>query len=318
MRFEAEMLATVEYLESAEAMGCLAASAYWPKWHSPWWHMLLLHEMGETRRIPEATMRGFIDAMNATPIKIFPIHQGEFPEGADPFCDTACHCQLGNVYRVLDAWGIDVDAELPWIGPWFSRYQMADGGLNCDETAYLVADECASSMVGTIAAFEAIALKSCRGLSDEERGFIDRAAGFMIGRRLVAGSTSRHNAAERDAAPKWVMPCFPRFYHYDVIRGLTALAAWAERVGEMLPREAIAPAVATVDRVVTDGAVRIGRRCWEGQGTILRSADGSWDHARRPAASFPLLDAVSAVGAVSPFLSREWAATRRRVEDLVG
>ena len=40
------------------------------------------------------------------------------------------------MFQVLAASGIDVERALPWIKPWFVRYQMADGGLNCDEAAY--------------------------------------------------------------------------------------------------------------------------------------------------------------------------------------
>lgn len=184
--FDDEIAASVGYLGSAEALACLEASSYWPKWDSPWWHMLMLHEMGETRRIPERTMRAFVDAMKATPFTIFMERPGEMPKGADPYF-TACHCQLGNVYRVLDGFGVDVDAELPWVGPWFVANQMADGGMNCDESAYAVTDECPSSMVGTIAAFEAMALKSHRALTNDERRFLDRAAGFIIGRQVMMG-----------------------------------------------------------------------------------------------------------------------------------
>ena len=82
------------------------------------------------------------------------------PEGVDPHRGYPCHCQLGNVYQVLAAYGLDVDKKLPWIRPWFLRYQMADGGLNCDNDAYLATSECPSSMVGTIAAFEAVLRES--------------------------------------------------------------------------------------------------------------------------------------------------------------
>ena len=60
--------------------------------------------------------------------------------------------------QVLAACGVDVERALPWVKPWFVRYQMADGGLNCDETAYPSTDECPSSMVGTVAPFEAMLL----------------------------------------------------------------------------------------------------------------------------------------------------------------
>ena len=51
--------------------------------------------------------------------------------------------------QIIAACGVEVDRALPWARPWFVRYQMSDGGLNCDSDAYLVTDECPSSMVGT-------------------------------------------------------------------------------------------------------------------------------------------------------------------------
>ena len=35
--------------------------------------------------------------------------------------------------------------------------------------------------------------------------------------------------------PVWQQACFPRFYFYDVLRGLAALARWAEKSGRALP-----------------------------------------------------------------------------------
>src|SRR5882724_9677753 len=152
MLYEAEITQSLAYLASERAFRSLEANPYWPKWNSPWWHMLLLHEMGATSQIPEIAVRKFIEAWDRIPLQIFPIYPEDLPEGRDLYRDCPCHCQLGNVYQVLAAWGLDVDVELPWIRPWFLRYQMADGGLNCDGDAYLVQSECPSSMVGTIAA----------------------------------------------------------------------------------------------------------------------------------------------------------------------
>ena len=309
---DSAIAASLDYLGSAEGVAALEASPYWPKWDQPWWHMLLLHEMGETARIPAVAIHGLIDSLNRTPIKIFPIHPGEMPDDADPW-HTACHCQLGNVYRVLDGWGVDVEAALPWVDSWFLRYQMADGGLNCDEAAYRVEDECPSSMVGTIAAFEALTARQRTPWRAEERAFLDKAAQFMIERRLVLGSASAHNAEERTAAQNWNLLCFPRFYQYDVLRGLSALAAWAERSGAAIPRAVVAPIIADLDRRFADGAVRAERLSCEGHGTISRRADGSWDHTRQPPGSFVLLDLVRNQNGVSPYLSREFAQTKARV-----
>jgi hypothetical protein len=303
---------SLAYLASDQALADLAASNYWPKWHSPWWHMLLLHELGETSRIPKGVIERFITTMNDLPIKFFPIQAHEMPADADAGRDTVpCHCQLGNVYQVLAAWGVDVDARLPWIRPWFLKYQMADGGLNCDSDAYLARGECPSSMVGTIAAFEAILFYTRRSWTAAEVAFLERGAEFLINRQLMYGSDTAHNAAERASAPDWLNLCFPRFYFYDVLRGLRALLAWSEVSKTAVPRAAVATVFQHLESRHADGVARIERQAFAGAGTIAQLADGRWNHERIPATHFPLLDAVSVVGDVSPHLSRQWAACRQ-------
>jgi hypothetical protein len=316
MPFDAEISESVAYLGSPEAMRALEASPYWPKWHSPWWHMLLLYEMGEGRRIPDTTIRQFILSLNASPVKIFPIHAHEMPADANPFT-LPCHCQLGNVHLVLTARGVDVDQELPWITPWFAKYQMADGGLNCDESAYLVANEIPSSLTGTIAAFEAL-LRRPGPWSTAETCFVNRAAALLIERRLTRGSPTKHNAAERDSARHWLTPAFPRFYHYDALRGLDALTLWAARTGTQLPPEAISHVTGHFTASFPDGAIRIGRNALAGAGTIAQTPEGPWGTTHRPASDFPLLTAVSTIGEVSPFLTASWAAIRERLARPVG
>jgi hypothetical protein len=286
---------SVEYLASDDALASIERDPYWPKWDSPWWHMLLLHELGETARIP----RRVAEAMTARfdrLLHIFPIRPDDAP-GADLYRDVACHCALGTMVPVLAACGIDVDRALPWVEPWWARYQLADGGLNCDEHAYLVPDESPSSMVATVAAVEYLLAHPGPAL--------DRAVGCLIERALVHGSPTVQNAAERDAAPDWRRLTFPRFYFYDVLRGLTALSRWSGTI----PRAAIEPAVEIMNEQFPDGQVRIGRRAFAGHTTLVPSAD----RARVPVSTFALLDEVSVVGAVSPTLTREWAETRARL-----
>ena len=295
--FESAIADSVAYLASDAALRSIEVDPYWPKWHSPWWHMLLLHELGETARIPRRVaeaMAGGLDRL----LHIFPIQPTDAP-GADLQRDIACHCALGTMVPLLAACGIDVARELPWVAPWFARYQMADGGLNCDESAYLVAGECPSSMVATVPALEAM-------LGDT--AFADRAAHFLIERRLVEGSRTVHNAEEREAAPAWFELAFPRFYFYDVLRGLTALSKWRGAI----PPAAIEPVVTSLRTRFPDGVLRIGRQAHAGRMTILPTADRS-PSPRVPATSFPLLDAVSAINAPSEALSREWAATQARL-----
>ncbi|HKA86827.1 MAG TPA: hypothetical protein VKE22_04140 [Haliangiales bacterium] len=304
---EAAIADSVAYLGSDAALRSIETDTYWPKWHSPWWHMLALHELGEARRIPGRVVTAMVDGLNALPFKIFPIGPDEAP-GADRWRDSTCHCALGNIYQALTACGVDVDAALPWIRPWFLRYQMADGGLNCDETAYLVEDECPSSMVGTIAPFEAMLLGST--WTEDRRAFLDRAAGFLIARELRLGSPSVHNAVERTVATIWLRPCFPRFYFYDVLRGLAALVRWAERTDGPIPRRAVARVIEHLVAEFPDGAIRLERHGTASCPTTrAEGADGTW--VRVPTTSFPLLDTASVLGKPCAASTRQWSATRR-------
>jgi hypothetical protein len=247
------------------------------------------------------------------PLKIFPIQPGELPPGLDPYRGTPCHCQLGNVYQVLAEWGVDVDKELPWIRPWFLRYQMADGGLNCDNEAYLVKDEVPSSMVGTIAAFEAVLNYTKRPWTPAEKTFLDKGADFLLKRKLKLGSSTVHNASEQKSAEDWTKLCFPRFYFYDVLRGLSAILAWAEKAGGTLPEEGIREVVTFLEERFPKGGVQIERHSYAGSGTILLSPSGEWI-SRQPAMFFPLLTKVSAIDQISPFLSEEWAEAKGRLK----
>lgn len=315
LNFTSEIESSVRYLASDKAKLSLEADAYWPKWDSPWWHMLLLHEMGETKRIPQTIVEKYVAALNRVPLKIFPIYPEDMPPGLDPHRGSPCHCQLGNVYQVLAAWGVNVDQELPWIRPWFLRYQMADGGLTCDNDAYLVKDEVPSSMVGTIAVFEAILLYTSRPWTAEEKKFLDSGAKFLVSRKLMYGSPTRYNASERDSEERWLKLCFPRFYLYDVLRGLNALLLWSEKTRQQIPREAIEEVVRYLAQKFADGEVRIERLCYTGAGTLLQTATGEWIK-RQPATVFPLLQKVSAIGDVSPYLSRQWALAKERIDRL--
>ncbi len=296
---------SIAYLGSEAAQRSFEIDPYWPKWHSPWWHMLLLHELGEARQIPARAAAAMVAGIDGL-LHIFPIHPSDAP-GANPQRDIACHCALGTMVPVLAACGIDVDRALPWVKPWFVRYQMADGGLNCDETAYRATDECPSSMVATVAPLEAMLLGD-PGTS-EQRSFVDRAAQFLIARALIHGSPTVHNAAERDSAVSWRALAFPRFYFYDVLRGLAALVRWAEATARPLPEAAVAIVVDSLVERWPDGVVRVERHAHAGRTTILPTPDRS-PSPRAPTSTFPLLDAVSVLGEPSEALTRQWSATR--------
>ncbi|MBI5367018.1 MAG: hypothetical protein HZA54_08270 [Planctomycetes bacterium] len=296
--FGAEIEEAVAYLGSEEAARSLAADPYWPKWDGPWWHMLLLWELGEVGRIPAAAAAGLVRSARAHLHTSFPFRIEEVPAGIDPIRGTSCHCQLGTMVQVLAACGVDVDRDFPWVRGWFLRYQLPDGGLNCDEAAYTRPTP-RSSLVSTLPALEAILRAAPRPLAPAEWAFLDRGAEYLL-RRALCRSLSRGGGLI-DAA--WLAPTFPRFYEYDVLRGLSFVVEWALARPEAVLRAAdIAEAAAQFPEA---GPVCVGRQAWAAAGTLRCRADGTWG--REPkAARFPLLEAVGAPGIPAPALTASW------------
>lgn len=297
--------ATIQYLNSDEALKSVEADPYWPKWNSPWWHMHLLWEMGESRQIPARLVASYVDRFQKYPLKTFPFFPGpHMPEGTENGRLILCHCQLGTFYQVMYACGVNVDRDIPWIRDWFFKYQMQDGGYSCDNSAYLVKNECPSSMVGTISVFEAL-LYTRDTWSVDERLALDKMAQFMIDRRLTLGSSTAHNADERISALDWPKLTFPRFYFYDVLRGLEALLVWSKKTGSILPRESYQHVVDYMKKEFSTGEVTIGRKAIGDWPTRVQMPSGEWVK-NQPAAVFPLFEALSQVDETSPYLSKRW------------
>jgi hypothetical protein len=301
---------SLDYLNSAEALRSMELDPYWPKWNSPWWHMTLLNEMGLAKKIPELALEKMATLLNAQPIKIFPIKPGDAPPEADLSRESSCHCAVGNMYQALSNAGVDVDAEVPWMRPWFLRYQLPDGGLNCDNEAYLK-DPPPSSMVGTIACLEAVLLCTKREFTPEELNFLDRGAQCLLDRELRHATQNPHNAEEKEDEEDWLKLTFPRFYFYDILRGLSFMAKWAQCRKKTLNKNSIANVVNYLETNFPDGKVKIGRRAFEGNRTLIISPIKGEKPGRGPASHFPLLDEVSRVGEISPYLSAQWAEVRK-------
>lgn len=306
-----EIQKSVSYLKSSDALMALSQDPYWPKWNGPWWHMLMLHEIGETDLIPKEIISPFIASLNRLPLKIFPIRPSDSPPGLDPFRGSACHCQIGTVYQVLSKCGVDVDIQLPWMRSWILNYQMPDGGYSCDNGAYLVKDEVPSSMVGLISVFEALLMCTARPWTKDEKAVLDKGAAFLIERKLVNGSTSEHNKSERESAKKWADLCFPRFYHYDILRGLNAITLWAEKTGSHLPESAIKEAMKLIAEQTVNGQLKQRRKIYENANTLFLDENNEWSKQRRPASIFPLMAAVNQPDQDSPYLTQQW----RQVQD---
>lgn len=311
MDLDALVRDTAAALAAPSTLDSLARDPYWPKWEGGWWQMLLLWELGCARAIPRAAADALADSLDRNCMHEFPLRVEDVPAGRDPIRGVPCHCQLGTVYQVLHACGVDVDARLPWLRPWFLRYQLPDGGLNCDEAVYL-RERPRSSIVSTLPPLEAILHCTPRDFTPEEARFLDRGAEYLLARRLWR-SLSKGGAVIDES---WGRLTFPRYYLYDLLRGLAFLARWAEVRGRALPREATAEAVAAIERAsLPDGTLAPGRRAVDGTKTLRRDARGEWQKGQ-PAGSFPLLDVVGAPGVSSPWLTREWDVTRGRLASM--
>ena len=276
---------SIGYLESFAAKESLRLDPYWPKWDSPWWHMTLLWEMGLADRIPPSIVESLTSALQYQYLDFFPFEDSEIPAGKSEQCHVLCHCALGTIDQVLRACGIDIWQRLPWTRDWYSRYQLPDGGLNCEKDAYLGSKK--SSIVSTVPCLEAV-LSRQASLSPEEKRFLDRGVRYLIEHRLVR---SRKGIV---IDPNWLKPCFPRFYEYDVLRGAAFLFKWSEYSGEPVPAEVLEDA-----RPWLEGKPIRNERYALGKNSIFIDSNG---FRKGPASVFPLLERVSIVDAPCPFI----------------
>lgn len=301
---DVEVQASIRYLLSDDARKSIAANPYWPKWDSPWWHMAALKEMGLADRIPHGVVRQLVEAL-----------QKQYPQDGSPATTSPCPCEIGNIFQILSAAGVSVDSELPWMRSWLLSRQMPDGGLSCDDEAYKVHPP-ASSIVGTIAPLEAVLLCTSGALSSADAKFVDAGAQCLIERKLMLGCSAPHNEEECLDEEDWLKLCFPRFYLYDVLRGLDFILHWSELRKKPIPATAIIAVVTILCNKSLDGQIRIERRSFEGVGSRVQTDQGKWERSKT-ASFFPLLIRVSEMVQVSPFLTARWTDAKKRIEKLI-
>lgn len=149
----------------------------------------------------------------------------------------------------------------------------------------------------------------------EEEAFLDRGAGCLMDRELRLGCRATHNVEEQEDEQDWIKLCFPRFYLYDVLRGLAFILKWSEKRRQMIPTKAIRKVVAELTEKFSDGDVRLERLAYEGIVTRIMTPAGEWS--RVPQATlFPLLSQVSGIGQGSPYLTAQWNDCRQLIKKL--
>lgn len=296
-----QILESVSYLDSDQAVDSLYADPYWPKWDSPWWHMTLLFEMGLAEKIPDRAIDAFQSVARNHYIDVFPLKEEELPEGCDPTRNIYCFCALGTAMQILEARGLRSDEVIPWARSWFVRYQITDGGYNCAEEVY-VRQSPRSSIVSTVPMLEALLKLSERGLSDEEETRLDSGIHYLLERKLFRSISKKDEVID----PDFLRLTFPRFYEYDVLRGLKLVTDWAVKRQKKLRWSAIEEAFALVCGKVNpaDETIDIERQFYSGKKTLALAENGEWSRGHE-VSLFPLLEAAGALGP-SPFLHRQF------------
>ena len=295
---------TVSWLSSKQALEMLRADPYWPKWDNPWWRMTLLWEMGHASLIPEVAVESMVKALQTHYLPDFP-QLDEVKPPYDSRRHVICHCAVGTMFQVLHACGVRVDERLAWMRQWLFRYQLQDGGLNCDERVY-VKEGGKSSMVSTLPSLEAILRCTPKPWTPETVRFLERGAQYLLSHSVVRRAGGDRGVIDSS----WLEPTFPRFYFYDLLRGLSFLSEWSQVTGSELPREPIQETLDLLEqRYAREGGITIGRQAASIQAGTVKQEGGEW--ASRPEAnSFALLEAVSRPGRRSPELSAEFERVR--------
>lgn len=287
-----------KYLASNSALESIERDPYWPKWNSPWWHMRLMQEMGIASEIPKAALHKMVEVLKKHYLPIFPIKKDDIPEGADPVRKIACHCAVGSMYQVLFYAGVDIDVELSWMRAWMIRYQLPDGGLNCDEQAYLKANP-KSSIVTTINCLEAIFFCRKTLLTQEEEAFLDKGAQYLLQHKLFR-KISDGNVID----PNWLEIRFPRFYEYDFLRGYYFITKWFQHTKQEIPLELVTEVSQLVAKQLSPKGLVLKKYNLFDRRSYNPSGNGAWSWG--VATEFDLFKTVSQEGLICEPLTKQW------------
>lgn len=295
------------YLGSDEALKSIERDPYWPKWNSPWWHMSLMNELGIAKEIPEVTVQKMVDVLKKHYLPNFPITEAEIPLGTDVVRQVACLCAVGNMYQILFNADVDVDRELPWMRSWFLRYQLPDGGLNCDETAYTKPVP-KSSIVTTVACMEAVLFCRNRDLTENEKNFLNRGANYLLKHRLFR-KASTGEVIDID----WLEIRFPRFYEYDFLRGFYFLTKWHEESGFDIPTDLFEEIKKLVLGQMSSEGIRLKRYNLFDKRSYNPTIEDKWTWG--VASEFELMKAVSFEGAACEPMTIKWNEIEKILKD---
>lgn len=295
--------ALLQELERAEQK---PVDPYWPKWDQIWWKLTFLLETGHIQTLSPGVFARFSELLAAHYLSFFPLTEHELPSGTDPYRHILCHCALGTALQILSAGGRDPWQDWPWLQAWLRRYQLPDGGYNCDEAVYGHSQR--SSLVSTLPVLEALLNQPALTASDER--LLRQGAESLLRRKLFLSSQGQV------IDPLWLTPIFPRFYNYDILRALHFLCRWALKCREPLTHEALAPALNHLKGLADSQA--LGQQAWHpAQESTLapHPQSGEWERGQ-PSRLFPLLQTFLDKHLAPAYLQQEWQNTQAQLNSL--
>ena len=207
----------------------LSTDVYWPKWNNPWWFILFLAETDNYNYIPQDILFLYVEKLKNQYLHFFPISESELGgKTINGFSDIICFCFLGCIFKVYSLCGIDILKEVPWLRDWPEKYQLPDGGYNCDETAYVKSMK--SSLISTCAMIEGM-LEYAKFKNDREifKDEIQKGISYILSHKIMLSSTGKIIPGTN-----WDKIIFPMFYEYDFVRGLDLVLSYSEFVDKKL------------------------------------------------------------------------------------
>lgn len=234
-----------EVIESERALLMIERDVYWPKWDSPWWYMLLLEETSRLSEVPIPVFKELLTCADRQYLKIFPVREDEVKGPINGHTEIMCFCFFGSLMKLSAKLEFDVFAHMPWAKDWVNRYQLPDGGYNCDETAYTTSGK--SSIVTTTAMLEGM-VEYARFSKQPDMFALNmqKAVSYMMKHQIFLSTEGK----EIDGAD-WDKIVFPRFYEYDFSRGLEAVFDFLLLTGKRVRGTAIEKAVALLNSKIS-------------------------------------------------------------------
>ncbi len=247
---------------------------YWPKWRATVWPLILLAEMGvpgdhpRIRRACEYFLKMMTGQDRSWPPRKYP------DDDLTRYRLLWESCVTGNMARTLVEFGYGDDPRVREMFEWLVRYQLPDGGWNC-EVGEWGKEVCHSSFMSTVEPLWAFSALEPGKWPKDGREAVARGVEFLLMHRLFKSDRTGNVINE-----EWTRLHFPLFYFYDILHGLRVVTALGfgpdERVGDALEL--------LLNKRLPDGtwpleASFVNMPRWN---FLKDPATGVWSEARRP------------------------------------